>query len=145
MADPQLTFLVKEPGAEPRRVTIATNVVKIGKGASLPLALTNPDMSRMHAVIEVHEGELSLIDLGSEPQTAVNGVPIKKHPLRPGDQIQIAGSVIVLEGFSESVPAAEEAWNWGAAPAPRKERGNGGPVVFIVLFLLGVVGFLVLR
>src|SRR5690606_13674003 len=74
MAATPLTFLVHERGFDPRRVTTSDDVVKIGRGARLQLELQNPAASRMHAVLEVTEKGATLIDLGCEPSTRVNGV-----------------------------------------------------------------------
>ena len=46
--------------------------------------------SRMHAVIEVAGPEdITLIDLGNEPGTMVNGARVNKCKLHVGDQIQV--------------------------------------------------------
>lgn len=147
MAEPQLTFLVREPGLEPRRVTTPQGVVKIGRNANLPLGLSSAQVSRMHAVIEVQDGgAIVLIDLGSEPKTTVNGEPVDKASLRPGDRIGIADCELVLEAVGEHVAAPSAgAWNWGDAPPQRKERSSAGPIVVLALVLLGVIGYLLLK
>ena len=52
----------------------------------------------MHAVIEVASpADITLIDLGNEPGTLVNGQRVNKCKIRPGDQIQIGSTLIQLE------------------------------------------------
>lgn len=166
MSTPRLTFLVTEPGVEPRHVVTTDDVVKIGRLASAQLALSDPAASRMHAVIEVANASVTLIDLGSEPPTLVNGAAINKSALRPGDRIQIGQSVLLLEsmgdgharasnpvqigapaGMGESPPPAKApAWNWGErGPAPRRERSAVGPALLVGVFLLVLVAFFLLR
>jgi pSer/pThr/pTyr-binding forkhead associated (FHA) protein len=163
MTTPVLTFLVQEPGVEPRRVTTEEPIVKIGRGARLQLELTNPAVSRMHAVVEITDRGAQLIDLGSEPPTAVNGARVNQHVLAAGDRIQIGDSVILVEAIGASGvlanaaprsdvgtavtrdPSGAGAWNWGDSPKPRRERRVVGPAMLLVLLLLGVLGFLALR
>ncbi|HEY5240912.1 MAG TPA: AgmX/PglI C-terminal domain-containing protein, partial [Polyangiaceae bacterium] len=62
--------------------------------------------SRMHAVMEVASpADVTLIDLGNEPGTLVNGHRVNKCKVRQGDQIQIGSTLIVLETV-EAVAAA---------------------------------------
>jgi pSer/pThr/pTyr-binding forkhead associated (FHA) protein len=158
MASQVLNFLVQEPGVEPRRVTTSESVVKIGRVASAHLVLANPSVSRMHAVIEVTDDGATIIDLGSEPKTAVNGVEVNKHVLAAGDRIQIGDSLVVLEASGDASPlpltagplkAASApsggAWNWGEAPKPRRERSVAGPIALLGLSLLALLAFLALR
>lgn len=51
----------------------------------------------MHAVIEVAgPGDITLIDLGNQPRTLVNGAPVDKCKLHVGDQIAVGTTKIVL-------------------------------------------------
>ena len=42
--------------------------------------------------------DITLIDLGNEPGTMVNGARVNKCKITPGDQLQIGGTKIVLDG-----------------------------------------------
>ena len=75
-------------------------VIKIGKDARSDIRIEEVAAADMHAVIEVGPyapGDITLIDLGSEMGTKVNGVRTNKRKLAIGDQIQIGDSKIVLE------------------------------------------------
>ena len=75
--------------------------------------------SRMHAVIEVAGPEdITLIDLGNEPGTMVNGARVNKCKLHVGDQIQVGETKIVLESAE---PAGAE------AQAAAGHRGPSAP------------------
>ena len=66
----------------------------------------------MHAVIEVSSAtDISLIDLGSESGTTINGERVNKKKIGPGDRIVFGGATVCLE----SVDGVEAL---AARPAP---------------------------
>jgi hypothetical protein len=117
MAKAVLNFAIYRDGAMERRESIAQDIVKVGKDPKSHLRVDDEAASRMHAVIEVGGPEdITLIDLGNEPGTLVNGARVNKCKIHVGDKIEIGGTQIVLEaaqGPQEAVQAAP------AAPAPR--------------------------
>jgi len=93
-----LTFALYQGDQLVRRDTIAQDIVKVGKDPRSHLRVDDDLASRMHAVIEVASPtDITLIDLGNEPGTLVNGQRVNKCKVRPGDQIQIGSTLIVLE------------------------------------------------
>ena len=75
----------------------------------------------MHAVIEVASPEdITLIDLGNEPGTMVNGQRVNKCKIMPGDQVQIGSTAIVLEAaqLADAATIAAAAAPAVAAAAP---------------------------
>src|SRR6478735_7418168 len=93
-----LTFALYQNGALVRRETVTQDIVKVGKDAKSHLRIDDELASRMHAVIEVASpDDITLIDLGNEPGTIVNGARINKCKIHPGDTIQIGSTRIVLE------------------------------------------------
>jgi hypothetical protein len=93
-----LTFALYQGDTLVRRDTIAQDIVKVGKDPRSHLRVDDELASRMHAVIEVGSPtDITLIDLGNEPGTLVNGQRVNKCKVRPGDQIQIGSTLIVLE------------------------------------------------
>ncbi len=93
-----LTFALYQGDQLVRRDTIAQDIVKVGKDPRSHLRVDDELASRMHAVIEVASPhDITLIDLGNEPGTLVNGQRVNKCKVRPGDQIQIGSTLIVLE------------------------------------------------
>ena len=98
MAKAVLTFALYQGDALQRRETVAQDIVKVGKDPKSHLRVDDEQASRMHAVIEVAGPEdITLIDLGNEPGTMVNGARVNKCKLHVGDQIQVGYTVIVLE------------------------------------------------
>src|SRR5690349_20985308 len=112
MAKAVLTFALYQYDSLQRRETVTQDIVKVGKDPKSHLRVDDELASRMHAVIEVAGPEdITLIDLGNEPGTMVNGARINKCKLHVGDQIQVGHTKIVLEsadaaGAEAHAPAA---------------------------------------
>src|SRR6266566_6721950 len=93
-----LTFGLYEGGQLVRRETVTQDIVKVGKDPKSHLRVDDELASRMHAVIEVASpDDITLIDLGNEPGTIVNGARVNKCKIQAGDQVQIGSTLIVLE------------------------------------------------
>src|SRR5499427_2252812 len=121
MAKAVLTFALYQADALQRRETVTQDIVKVGKDAKSHLRVDDELASRMHAVIEVAgPDDITLIDLGNEPGTLVNGARVNKCKISVGDQIQIGGTRIVLEN-AEPVAVA-------AAAAPSSPPPSQGAV-----------------
>src|SRR5215212_2011590 len=121
-----LTFALYQGDQLVRRDSIAQDIVKVGKDPRSHLRVDDDLASRMHAVIEVAgPDDITLIDLGNEPGTQVNGARVNKCKLHVGDQIQVGGAQIVLEAAD---PAGAEAHHAAAAPPPA--FGGGAPNPF---------------
>jgi hypothetical protein len=113
-----LTFALYQGDQLIRRDTIAQDIVKVGKDPRSHLRIDDDLASRMHAVIEVAAPtDITLIDLGNEPGTLVNGQRVNKCKIRPGDQVQIGSTLIVLE--QAEAAAATPPPPVAAPPAPR--------------------------
>jgi pSer/pThr/pTyr-binding forkhead associated (FHA) protein len=126
MAKAVLTFALYQGDALTRRETVTQDIVKVGKDPKSHLRVDDEQASRMHAVIEVAGPEdITLIDLGNEPGTMVNGARVNKCKLHVGDQIQVGQTYLVLESAE---PAGAEAV---AAPPPPPAFG-GAPNPFAV-------------
>src|ERR1700742_2674435 len=111
-----LTFALYQNDALVRRETVTQDIVKVGKDAKSHLRVDDELASRMHAVIEVASpDDITLIDLGNEPGTMVNGARVNKCKISLGDQLQIGGTKIVLE---RAEPVAVAAAAAAAAPRP---------------------------
>src|SRR5580700_8621731 len=125
-----LTFALYQGDQLVRRDTIAQDIVKVGKDPRSHLRVDDDLASRMHAVIEVASpGDITLIDLGNEPGTLVNGQRVNKCKIRPGDQIQIGSTLIQLENAEAAAvttgappPAAIPS---APPPPPSSQRAPG--------------------
>ncbi|MBI2395118.1 MAG: AgmX/PglI C-terminal domain-containing protein [Deltaproteobacteria bacterium] len=129
-----LTFTVTS-AAGARQEVVTQDIVKIGKDPKSHLRLDDEAASRMHAVVEVAGvDDITLIDLGNEPGTLVNGQRINKTKVKAGDEIRIGETRIVLLSAAPAelgapVAAPAAAANPFAAAAPAANPfGSGGDV-----------------
>ena len=125
-----LTFALYQGDELIRRETVAQDIVKVGKDPRSHLRVDDELASRMHAVIEVAAtSDITLIDLGNEPGTLVNGQRVNKCKVRPGDQIQIGSTLIVLEA-AETAAAGMSAPPAAVASAPPAPPSNPPPAAY---------------
>src|SRR5450631_1008961 len=130
-----LTFALYQGEQLIRRDTIAQDIVKVGKDPRSHLRVDDELASRMHAVIEVAGPEdITLIDLGNEPGTMVNGARVNKCKLHVGDQIQVGQTYIVLESAdaagAEAVAAPHTTQAGYGVPAPNPFAAAGASSPF---------------
>jgi pSer/pThr/pTyr-binding forkhead associated (FHA) protein len=111
IVDEQGGFRVEE------REVAASGVVKIGRLQSAHLHLADATVSRMHAVLEVGEETVTLIDLGSASGTLVNGKKINKVQLDHWDEVQL-GTVRFFVAIGGRPPGTAEAPPPSAAARP---------------------------
>jgi hypothetical protein len=128
MAKAVLTFALYQGDTLQRRESVAQDIVKVGKDPKSHLRVDDELASRMHAVIEVGSPEdVTLIDLGNEPGTMVNGARVNKCKLHVGDQIQVGGTTIVLE--RAEAHSAADAMPMPAAPVAAAQAPQAPPSV----------------
>jgi pSer/pThr/pTyr-binding forkhead associated (FHA) protein len=94
--DAPISLVIDEPNASPRELAIEDSVIKIGRLASAHVHLPYDAVARLHAVIEKHDGALSIIDLGASAGTLVNGVAVNKRELQDGDRITIGPCTLTV-------------------------------------------------
>ncbi len=109
-----IVFNIMEGDQVVSSVTLAENVIKVGKLESSQLRLEDENVSRMHSVIEVNgPDEIHIIDLGSTAGTIVNGQKINKIKLQNGDEV-VFGNTRVMVQIGEPVSDEQAA---AAVPA----------------------------
>src|SRR5688572_14636328 len=73
------------------------DIIKIGRLASAHLRLEDTKVSRIHAVIDIANGnEVSIIDMGSAEGTRVNGEKVSRVRLKHGDEVGLGDSKLVI-------------------------------------------------
>ncbi len=114
-----LTFAFLQGEQVVRRESLTQDIIKIGKDPKSNLRVDDELAARMHAVIELQD-DVTLIDLGSESGTIVNGARVNKCKLNQGDRIQIGNTLLVLEQIAMHVaePTPAQASNPFAVQAP---------------------------
>jgi len=90
-----VTFEVREPGREPRIVSTHKELIRIGTRAENEVGLDAPGVARVHAVVEVAiDNVVTIIDLGAENQTRVNGKAVTRDALADGDVITVGEAAL---------------------------------------------------
>lgn len=85
------------PGNPPRTVEVRRDVTVIGRGSDADVRLSDTGISRRHAELRREGDDLVLVDLGSTNGCIVNGRPIERVRLSPGDRIQLGRTTLVFE------------------------------------------------
>lgn len=112
---------------------LAAGHLAIGRGPDNDILLDVAGASRHHARVEVHRGEVWVVDLGSTNGTWVAGERVQRRRLHPGDRFQIGAMVFEVASSSLSRPTVVENWadvQVGDGPRPagvRLRRERGGP------------------
>jgi hypothetical protein len=127
------TMPVQQTGAEPkppagaflivegrRHFPLEKSLVRVGRRLDNDLVLEDPHVSRRHAEIQLHGNRYLVVDLQSTVGTIVNGRPIQRHALTPGDVISIAGVQIIYGEDSAGGPGETPPY----APPFRPQDGD---------------------
>jgi pSer/pThr/pTyr-binding forkhead associated (FHA) protein len=72
----------------------------IGRAAELDIVLVEDMVSRKHARITTHGGQIVIEDLGSTNGTFVNGEKIRRSLIAEGDRVLVGTSILKLVGVS---------------------------------------------
>src|SRR5262245_45404493 len=112
----RLRFVVN---GEDRVVSLTGGRVRLGRGSDNDVVLSDSSVSRYHAEILRESDGWSVHDLKSTNGVQVNGVPVEKAPLRPGDLLGVGSFQIRVDAeVPVSVrpePPAEEEEGFGNA------------------------------
>ena len=95
-----LTLHVHLADGEQRAIDLSAMGASVVIGRDRDLAqLVIPDsqVSRAHCVLTNQEGQASIEDLGSRNGTWLNGNKIKKEGVKPGDEIVVGGTRILIK------------------------------------------------
>jgi hypothetical protein len=78
-------------------VALTGDVLVIGRGSAAGLRLDDTGVSRRHAEVRREGDDVILVDLGSTNGSTVNGRPVERVRLAPGDRIELGRSVLLYE------------------------------------------------
>ena len=82
-----------------RVMTFDKQWVTVGRGGDCDITIADPRASRTHAVIRRNGTNLTMQDAGSANGTRVNGLPVSRSVLRPGDVIEIGDTQLRYAGL----------------------------------------------
>jgi pSer/pThr/pTyr-binding forkhead associated (FHA) protein len=80
-----------------RAFELCDRVNTIGRSRENTLPLPDPHISRFHARIDLEEHGFVLVDLGSTNGTFVRGRRVTRHPLEPGDRLQLGSTLLEFQ------------------------------------------------
>ena len=89
-----------------QHIALDRPVTRIGRRMDNDIVLDLASISRQHAQIRWRQRYFVLYDVSRHGQTAVNGVSIREHILRPGDVIALS-DVMLVYGEERDQPLAE--------------------------------------
>ena len=92
------TLLVLRGNDQGARFTLVDREIGLGRDVSNPVRLHDTEVSRRHAVLERAGDTYLLRDLDSVNGTYVSGRRITEFLLRPGDRIEVGGSILLYTG-----------------------------------------------
>ncbi|WP_367140164.1 MULTISPECIES: FtsK/SpoIIIE domain-containing protein [Streptomyces] len=81
--------------------------VHVGRSATADIPLDDPDVSRLHCAVVLHDdGTITLRDLGSTNGTVLAGEPVGAEPVRlpAGQLLRVGESVLSLHAADDSSP-----------------------------------------
>jgi Inner membrane component of T3SS, cytoplasmic domain len=95
-----------------------TGVQVVGRGRGTDICVADSLVSRRHLVLELHDGVVTALDLGSKNGFTVNGHRPGEASvtLQSGDALALGRTILVYQGGAEVAPVREL-----AAPAPSPE------------------------
>lgn len=95
-------YLLVEEGLIREKVFPVTGSVSIGRDEGNDIQLSDPSVSKQHALLYVVEGRPVVKDLASLNGTFLNGEPIRESGLRSGDTIRVGNTAIRFVEKTES-------------------------------------------
>jgi len=99
-------------------ISLTQPEVSIGRDDTNVVGLSDPSVSPKHCVIARTSERLAIRDLDRTNPSFVNGLPAGSRSLQDGDQIQIGGSLFVLQlAATDEVVAAADSVNVTEGPA----------------------------
>ncbi len=108
---PLVAELVIFSGETQRRYPLSKPVVTLGRRPDRDVVLSQPHVSREHALIEQRGSEYFIVDSGSSHGTFVNGQPARESALQSGDRIELGAmggsSYLVFYGPNASKTASQ--------------------------------------
>jgi pSer/pThr/pTyr-binding forkhead associated (FHA) protein len=91
------TLIATLPGGNKREFALAKSEASIGRAATSDIAITDPKVSRTHTRIECGPDGCWVADLGSANGTKLNGAPVQRARLSPGDVVAVGATTLRYE------------------------------------------------
>jgi pSer/pThr/pTyr-binding forkhead associated (FHA) protein len=94
--------------------------LRVGRSKANEVHLSDPHVARLHCEVRLEGGKVVLSDAGSGSRTLVNGQPVTRQELQPGDIIRVGDTQLAFQWDR----ADEQSTQSQLRPLP---PGPGGP------------------
>ncbi len=117
-----LTFSIEVFGQKAGDQEFDQEMVTIGKGASAVLQIEDPSLADLHAAVQVgDDGVVTVLDLGSDAGSFLNGAKVNNSAVKDGDELRV-GKTSIRIGVKRPVVQAPVVAVNSTAPAPAIEH-----------------------
>lgn len=93
---PVVTLTIAVSGGPARTVEHRKEAVTLGKGPDATVNISDATLADLHCAVQLHAGNLLLVDFGSPAGTILNGTAVSSAPITTGDEIRIGATVITV-------------------------------------------------
>ena len=134
-------LIVHGAGPGKDRFKLSSNPMIIGRAPGVGILLTGHSISRRHAKVWVENDSVVLEDMHSLNGVFVNGKPVKRTNLNPGDQFVIGRTVIEVASCDTNAAGVSISFD-ASATLYRKmmdKDANRFPILYKTVQLLGSV------
>ncbi|MEZ4453369.1 MAG: FHA domain-containing protein [Nannocystaceae bacterium] len=99
---------IVKPDTSSERLTFDKSEVLIGRKPSNDIVLGGLDVSGNHACLQVSEGQLTVVDLGSTNGTFVAGERVQMSPIGERAEVRVAGYILRVQAGAEGAHVGAE-------------------------------------
>ncbi len=118
---PKAMLVVRQGTQAGMSYPLSTRQITLGRDEGVDIILQDPESSRKHSRITLHNGEFTLEDMGSTNGTFINGIQLTApQVLKPGDSIGIGQTTLVFQMAGSAV---------SATPIPQQSPVYPGPTM----------------
>ena len=119
---PTLSFSISVDGQDAGTQEFEQEMVTIGKGGAAVLQITDEGLADLHAAVQIgDDGGVTLLDLGSETGTLLNGESVNNNAVKDGDELRLGKTIIKL---GIAYPEPEEDTDDGPGPLAAEDRAQ---------------------
>lgn len=93
---PVVSLTIAVSGGPARTVEHRKETVSLGKGPDATVKISDASLADLHCAVQLHAGNLLLVDFGSPAGTVLNGTAVSSAPITTGDEIRIGATVITV-------------------------------------------------
>jgi pSer/pThr/pTyr-binding forkhead associated (FHA) protein len=89
--------MVARGGSKGKTLKLRSAETLVGRGKGCDVRIPSAAVSRRHCRLSFRDGYVLVEDLDSANGTYVNGAQVKKHPVRPGDRLEVGPLAFVVK------------------------------------------------